>query len=92
MGTFRAAHSPFGMSLATKVAGMCALCFGGILRTGEALNAYRYDLLLPEDTYGTNHFALLAISEPKTRYSAARHQCSKIDSPDLLRVITLAFS
>ena len=75
-----------------KVAGMCALCFGGILRTGEALNAYRYDLLLPQDTYGTNHYALLAVSEPKTRYSAARHQSSKIDSPDLLRVITLAFA
>ena len=76
----------------TKVAGMCALCFGGILRTGEALNACRFDLLLPEDTYGTNHYALLSISEPKTRFSAARHQSSKIDSPDLLRVLTLAFS
>ena len=76
----------------TKVAGMCALCFGGVLRTGEALSACRYDLLLPEDTYGTNHYALIAISEPKTRFSAARHQSTKIDSPDLLRVITLAFS
>ena len=74
------------------MAGMCALCFGGVLRTGEALNACRYDLLLPEDTYGTNHYALIAISEPKTRFSAARHQPTKIDSPDLLRVITLAFS
>ena len=76
----------------TKVAGMCALCFGGVLRTGEALSACRYDLLLPEDTYGTNHYAVIAISEPKTRFSAARHQSTKIDSPDLLRVITLAFS
>lgn len=72
-----------------RVAGMCALCFGGILRTGEALNAFRYDLLLPEDTYGTNQYALLAIAEPKTRFSAARHQSSKIDSSDLLRVLTL---
>ena len=75
-----------------RVAGMCALCFGGILRTGEALNAFRYDLLLPDDTYGTNQYALLAIAEPKTRFSAARHQSSKIDSSDLLRVLTLAFS
>lgn len=75
-----------------RVAGVVALCFGGILRTGEVLNAYRYDLLLPQDTYGTNNFALLAISEPKTRYSAARHQCSKIDAPDLLRVLSVAFS
>jgi len=73
-----------------RVAGVVALCFGGILRTGEVLNAYRYDLLLPQDTYGANNFALLAISEPKTRYSAARHQCSKIDAPDLLRVLSVA--
>ena len=76
----------------TKVAGVCALCFGGILRMGEVLNAFRYDLLLPLDTHGTNNFALLAISEPKTRFSAARHQSSKIDAPDLLRVLTIAFS
>ena len=75
-----------------RVAGVIALCFGGILRTGEVLNAFRYDLLLPQDTYGTNNFALLAISEPKTRYSAARRQCSKIDSPDLLRVLSVAFA
>ena len=48
--------------------------------------------MLPQDTYGTNNFALLAISEPKTRYSAAGHQCSKIDSPDLLRVLSVAFA
>ena len=76
----------------TRVAGVCALCFGGILRMGEVLNAYRYDLLLPLDTYDTNNFALLAISEPKTRFSAARHQSTKIDAPDLLRVISIAFS
>ena len=76
----------------TRVAGVCALCFGGILRMGEVLNAFRYDLLLPLDTHGTNNFALLAISEPKTRFSAARHQSSKIDAPDLLRVLTIAFS
>ncbi len=75
-----------------RVAGMCALCFGGILRTGEAPNAFRYDLLLPEDTHGTNRYALLSIAEPKTRYSAARHQSSKIDSADLIRVLSIAFA
>ncbi len=75
-----------------RVAGVCALCFGGILRAGEVLNAYRYDLLLPEDTYGANRYALISIAEPKTRFSAARHQSSKIDSPDLLRVISAAFA
>lgn len=38
---------------------MVTLCFGGILRAGEALNAFRYDLLLPRDTADTNNFALL---------------------------------
>ena len=75
----------------TRVAGIVALCFGGLLRAGEALNACRYDLLLPRDTADTNHFALLAIAEPKTRFSAARHQCSKIDSSDLIQILDLAF-
>ena len=35
----------------TKEAGIIALCFGGILRAGEALKAYRRDLLLPDDAF-----------------------------------------
>ena len=46
----------------------------------------------PEDTHGTNRYALLSIAEPKTRYSAARHQSSEIDSADLLRVLSIAFA
>ena len=53
--------------------------------------AYRRDLLVPFDTDFTNKFALLAISEPKTRFTVARHQSSKVDAPDLLRVLDLAF-
>ena len=73
------------------VAGSLALIWGGVLRPGELLASKRSDLLLPSDTHNTNAFALLAIEEPKTRYSAARHQCAKIDSSDILQVLELCF-
>ena len=76
----------------TDMAGMFALCWGALLRVGEFLQATRKDLLLPCDTCFTNSFALLALKEPKTRFTAARHQCAKLDIPDLLRVVHLAFS
>ena len=75
----------------TREAGVIALCFAGILRAGEGLNALRRDLLLPADSLGMNDFALLALEESKTRFSVARHQCAKIDSADMLRVLRLAF-
>ena len=74
------------------VAGSLALLWGGVLRPGELLASKRSDLLLPSDTHNTNAFALLAIEEPKTRFSAARHQCAKIDSSDILQVLELCFS
>ena len=75
----------------TKEAGIIALCFGGILRAGEALKSLRRDLLLPADAFCSDNFCLLAIDEAKTRFSAARHQCAKIDAPDMIMVISLAF-
>ena len=75
----------------TMVAGALGLMWGGLLRPGELLASKRSDLLLPMDTNYTNGFALLAIEEPKTRYTAARHQCAKIDSDDILRVLELAY-
>ena len=73
------------------VAGILALSWGGLLRIGEAFSARRSDLLLPGDVQDTCHFAMLSIGEPKTRYKAARHQAAKLDQPDLLRVVSLAF-
>ena len=70
---------------------MLALAWGGLLRIGEAFNARRSDLLLPADMNGTCDFAMLSVEEPKTRFKAARRQAAKIDQPDLLRVISLAF-
>ena len=75
----------------TKEAGLLALMWGGLLRPGEAVKALRKDLLLPSDTSFTNRFALLDIHEAKTRFTVAHHQCAKVDSEDLLRVIALAF-
>ena len=63
----------------------------GMGRHSENLQAKRRDLLLPEDFAGTHEYALLAISEAKTRFTAARHQTAKLDSPDLVRVVSLAF-
>ena len=74
-----------------KIAGMMALSWGSLLRVGEFCSAIRGDLLLPEDTNFTNRFCLLAIREPKTRFSAARHQSAKLDIGDLLEVVSLAF-
>ena len=74
-----------------RLAGVMALSWGALLRVGEVCGALRADLLLPEDTNFTNPFGLLAIREPKTRYSAARHQSAKLDIGDLLEVVSLAF-
>ena len=75
----------------TRVAGVLALTWGGVLRIGETLKARRGDLLLPSDFNSAENFVLLAISEAKTRFSSARHQTAKVDIPDLVRVIVLAF-
>ena len=76
----------------TAVAGALAICWGGLARVGELLAAKREDLVLPEDTGEECAFALLAVLEPKTRFKAARHQCLRVDQPQLLRVLKLAFA
>ena len=73
------------------LAGTVALMFGGLLRPGELLAARREDLLLPRDCDASIPFCLLSIKDPKKRFTNARHQSVKVDAPDLLRVIQLAF-
>lgn len=75
----------------SRLAGCFALMWGGLLRPGELINAMRYDLLLPEDVQSLMPFCILSIKEPKTRFSNARHQSAKVDVPELLQVIRLAF-
>ncbi|CAE7206504.1 mok12, partial [Symbiodinium necroappetens] len=77
------------------VAGILAICWGGLARVGEATAARRKDLVLPEDV-GTEcgadgSMVLMAVMEPKTRFKAARHQCVKVDQPQLVRLVRLAF-
>lgn len=75
----------------TRVAGAIALSWGGVTRIGEVLNAERRHLILPSDFGFTQEFALLEIREPKTRFSAARHQSARLDQPQLLKVLEVAF-
>ena len=66
-----------------------ALCFGALLRSGELLAAVRGDLIFPQDVGGTLDHILIRILEPKTRFRAARHQASRVEQADLIRVISL---
>ena len=75
-----------------RVAGVLALTFGALMRIGETLASRRGDLLLPEDVGNTVSYCLVSIQEPKTRFKAARHQSARLDQPDLLAVVRLAFS
>ena len=69
----------------SRVAGVLALSWGGLTRIGEVLQATRQSLILPEDVGWTVQFALLQISEPKTRFRSARHQVARLDQPQLLK-------
>ena len=72
-------------------AGCLAVGFGGLLRPGEFLSGIRRDLLIPADIDNSIDFVLFTIQDPKTRFTQARHQSSKIDSPDLVDVIQTVF-
>ena len=74
-----------------RVAGVIALSWGGITRIGEVFGARRKHLVLPGDLGRTIQYCLLQIQEPKTRFKAARHQVAKLDQPQLLKVVEVAF-
>ncbi|CAE7299501.1 Ttll6a [Symbiodinium microadriaticum] len=74
-----------------RVAGALALAWGGLLRIGEVLQATRSDLTLPSDVRYTVDYAYLTIRDPKTRYHAARHQAVRVDQPDILEIIDIAY-
>ena len=73
-------------------AGCLALSWGGLARIGEVLQACRHCLFLPSDVRLTTSWVTLTIAEPKTRHRAARHQSLKVDHPDLIEIIELAFA
>ena len=66
-----------------------ALAWGGLLRIDEVLAGRRSDLILGRTFL--SDFALLSIGEPKTRFRAARHQSVKVDHPDILEILNLAY-
>ena len=72
-------------------AGCLALGWGSLLRPGEIFNMQRRNLLFPSDCGFSVNYCLVSLMEPKTRFTAARHQCTRLDIPDLLQVATLAF-
>ena len=74
-----------------RVAGAIALAWGGLARIGEVLAARRKHLVLPADTGDDAQVVYMSVMEPKTRFRAARHQCLKVDQPQLVRLICLAF-
>ena len=74
------------------LAGGLAIMWGALLRPGEFISAIRQQLTLPSDLEHTTTFGILSILEPKTRFSAARHQAARLDLPDLLEVVELAFA
>lgn len=73
------------------MAGVIALSWGGTTRIGEAMSALRSHLVLPADVDFTADYILSQIREPKTRFRAARHQVAKLDQPQLVKVVEIAF-
>ena len=76
----------------TREAGLFSLMWGGLCRPGEVLTATRKHLVLPQDVMNSQPFALLRIEEPKTRRRAAKHQAAKVDLPDLMEILVIAFA
>ena len=72
-----------------REAAIFALAWGALLRIGEIFQARRCDLILPTDVGESVSFCLLRISEPKTRFRAARHQAGKLEQPDLIHIVQL---
>ena len=72
-------------------AGALAIGWGSLLRPGEIFGLQRRNLLFPSDCGNSVSYCLVSLMEPKTRFTAARHQSTRLDIPDLLQVATLAF-
>ena len=71
----------------SREAAVISLCWTGVLRIGEIFQATRGDLILPEDAAPGVWYALLKIRLPKTRGRAAKHQSTRIDSADVVKLL-----
>ena len=70
-----------------KFASTVLLCFYGILRVGEVLNAKRRDLLTPKDLLSQEQEVFLRIRNPKSRGRGPRVQYSTFKKIDYMPII-----
>ena len=78
----------WGWPVESSIFGMC---WAGLMRIGEILEARRSDVTLPCDAAPGVDYVLIRIREPKTRGRGARHQCARVDPSDLVSLITATF-
>ena len=71
----------------SREAAIFGLAWAGILRIGEIFQAVRSDLILPGEAAPGFNSVILKIRQPKTRGTAARHQCSRVDYPDIVLLV-----
>lgn len=74
-----------------RFAGCLALGWGSLLRPGEIFSLRRLNLLFPEDSGFSIPYVLVSLQEPKSRFTTARHQSTRLDAPDLIQVAWLSF-
>ena len=63
----------------------------GLMRPGEFLLATRRQLVLPRDVGYTVPFAQFVITDPKTRYVAAKIQSARVDAPDIVALLDAVY-
>ena len=64
------------------------LCFYGICRIGEVLNARRLELLTPDDLLADEQILYLRIERPKSRKRGPKVQYATVNEPDVVRFLT----
>ena len=74
-----------------REAAIFAMSWAGLLRIGEIFSARRGDLVLPGDAAPGATGIILKIQEPKTRGRSARHQASRFEYQDIVRLVTAVF-
>ena len=74
-----------------EVAAVLMTAWAGLLRIGEVIAATRAELIPPRDSAPGSGFAFLKILQPKTRGRAARHQCARIDYPDVISFLDAVY-
>ena len=96
-------HAPIPKSVLLAICGLSLLwgwpceaaifmmCWSGLLRIGEALSAFRSDLVLPVDASPGIDFALLRIRQPKSRGTGAKHQAARLDQEDVVQLLDAVF-